>query len=77
VQYLWTGDRWGQSPDSLKGHEPQFWAPLRFDALGRVLQMAWVDEFELDVAVPDDDGWEDGEGRGGGVTEPMVVMFDR
>lgn len=49
THFLWTGDRWMQSPDGLKGHEPQFWAPLRFDAHGRVREMAWVDGFVLDV----------------------------
>lgn len=57
-----------QSPDGLKGHEPQFWAPLAFDEEGRVGRMAWVDRFELDVAVPVEneagEGWEEEEGPG-------------
>ncbi len=48
--YLWTGDRWMQSPDGLKGHEPQFWVPLTFDAQGRIERVSWVDLFVMDVA---------------------------
>ena len=49
---VWTGDRWGQSPDGLKGHEPQFWVPLAFGADNvTVLEMAWVDAFTMDVVV--------------------------
>lgn len=53
-----------QSPDGLKGHEPQFWAPLEFDAAGRVAEMAWIDRFVLDVAVPSEAEAEE-EGKGG------------
>ena len=38
TQLVWAGDRWGQSPDGLKGHEPQFWAPIAFGNDGRVLR---------------------------------------
>lgn len=38
TQLVWAGDRWGQSPDGIKGHEPQFWAPVAFDNDGRVLR---------------------------------------
>lgn len=64
--YLWTGDRWMQSPDGLKGHEPQFWAPLQFDAEGRIEEMQWVDTFVLDVDV-------DGEPFDGEEGEDMVA----
>ena len=50
VEYLWTGDRWMQSPDGLKGHEPQFWVPLSFTEEGRVERVKWVDLFVMDVA---------------------------
>jgi hypothetical protein len=51
---IWAGDRWGQSPDGLKGHEPQFWAPLRWDdtASPPVLQhLRWLDNFTVDLGV--------------------------
>ena len=44
---LWIGDRWQQAPDGLKGHDPQFGAPLVFDAAGRVLEMSWLDNFTM------------------------------
>jgi hypothetical protein len=46
---LWAGDRWGQSPDGLKGHEPQYWAPLAFLSDGRVKHVEWVDNFTLTI----------------------------
>ena len=36
-----------QAPDGQKGHEPQFWAVLRFDEEGNVLPIEWVDEMTL------------------------------
>eukprot|EP01050_Picozoa_sp_SAG11_P040510 SAG11_NODE_17653_length_512_cov_1.353511_1_plen_59_part_10 len=35
--YLWTGDRWMQSPDGTKAHEPQFWAGERCQS-----RLMWV-----------------------------------
>ena len=34
--YLYTGVRFGSAPDGNKCHEFQYWAPLEFDASGRV-----------------------------------------
>jgi len=48
--FIWTGDRWQQAPDGLKGHEGQFWAPLEFDVpSGMVKPIRWVDAFTLDL----------------------------
>lgn len=49
VTLVWAGDRWGQSPDGIKGHEPQFWAPLQFFPDGRVRHLQWLDNFTLDI----------------------------
>eukprot|EP01120_Amphizonella_sp_Union-15-10_P005527 TRINITY_DN1640_c0_g2_i1.p1 TRINITY_DN1640_c0_g2~~TRINITY_DN1640_c0_g2_i1.p1 ORF type:complete len:372 (-),score=59.67 TRINITY_DN1640_c0_g2_i1:190-1305(-) len=49
IEYVYTGDRWQQSPDGLKGHDPQFWVPLKFNQDGSIQKITWVDEFELDV----------------------------
>ncbi len=49
VLYVWTGDRWQQAPDGIKGHEPQFWAPLSFDSNGAINKVTWIDEFTMDV----------------------------
>jgi hypothetical protein len=32
--YLWMADRWGSTPDGIKGHDFQFWAPLDFNSDG-------------------------------------------
>lgn len=48
-EYIWTGDRWQQSPDGLKGHDPQFWVPLQFNNDGSIQPVKWVDQFELDI----------------------------
>merc|ERR1719201_596837 len=41
--YLWTGDRWEQSPDGLKSHDPQTILPLYFNNDGTIQQMYWQD----------------------------------
>ena len=45
--FVWTGDRWQQAPDGIKGHEGQFWAPLSFDDEGRIGKVRWLDNFTL------------------------------
>jgi hypothetical protein len=47
---IWTGDRWQQSPDGLKGHDPQYWMPLQFDSEGNLSNFTWLNSFEMDVA---------------------------
>lgn len=49
IEYVWTGDRWQQAPDGIKGHDPQFWAPLSFDEQGYINRVRWVDQFTMDV----------------------------
>lgn len=49
LEYVWTGDRWQQAPDGIKGHDPQFWVPLKFAADGSIARIEWVDSFTLDV----------------------------
>ncbi len=45
---IWTGNRWGQSPDGIKGHEPLAWLPLNFlDDNVTIAEMQWVDAFEF------------------------------
>jgi hypothetical protein len=52
LQCAALGDgRWQQSPDGLKGHDPQYWYPLSFDADGNVLPLEWVDSFTMVVDV--------------------------
>lgn len=49
--YVWTGDRWQQSPDHMYDSQPQTWVVLEFDGDGRVLPMNVQETFELDIAV--------------------------
>ena len=51
-QHIWTGDRWMQSPDGYKSHEPQFWAPLEFTDQGHIKPIKWVDEFSINMTLP-------------------------
>ena len=48
--WVWTGDRWQQSPDGTYAEQPQTWLPLYFDDAGGIIPLQWVDEFTLDVA---------------------------
>lgn len=41
--------RWQQAPDGIKGHEPQYWAPVTFNEDGTIEKLQWVNEFILDV----------------------------
>jgi beta-xylosidase len=56
VVFVWTGDRWMQAPDGKKAHEPQFWAPLSFDADGSVQPLQWVDSFSIEMVLPQPGG---------------------
>jgi len=49
--HVYYGGRWGQSPDGIKGHEPQYVAPLAFDAAGAVARIEWEDvvSFQIDA----------------------------
>ena len=49
MQYVWTGDRWMQAPDGVKGHEPQYWTVLEFDAQGRILPLRWQDNVTISL----------------------------
>lgn len=46
---LYIGDRWGQSPDGLKGHEPQYWWPLQFRADGGIDHIMWNDTITFNI----------------------------
>jgi hypothetical protein len=46
--YIYTGDLWTSAADTLKSHDLQFWAPLRFNG-SNIAPMEWVDSFEIDV----------------------------
>ena len=50
--YVWTGDRWMQSPDGTKAHEPQFWGLLEFDADGNVLPLKRTESVSINMSLP-------------------------
>ena len=49
---LWFGDRWQQSPDGTKGHDPQTVLPLVFNADNSIQPIVWQDRFIIDVGNP-------------------------
>jgi hypothetical protein len=49
--YLYYGGRWGQSPDGIKGHEPQYVFPLQFNDDGSIQHITWNDTVSFDLAV--------------------------
>ncbi|HXB59250.1 MAG TPA: family 43 glycosylhydrolase [Candidatus Acidoferrales bacterium] len=40
--YIWIADRWGSAPDGIKGHDLQYWSPLRFGDDGQILPLKRV-----------------------------------
>jgi len=51
--FIWTGDRWQQSPDGLKGHEGQTWSILDFDDAGRIRPIRWQDSISFNISTSD------------------------
>lgn len=47
--FLFHGDRWGQSPDGLKGHEPLYVFPLSFAPDGSIPHVTWNDTVAFDI----------------------------
>ncbi len=46
--YMWMGDRWGSSPDGVKGHDFQVWLPLNFRG-AEVLPLRDLKQWTVDV----------------------------
>jgi len=47
--WVWAGDRWQQSPDGKKSHDPQLWVPLVFYENNSIAPLRWVDNFSLPI----------------------------
>jgi beta-xylosidase len=48
--YIYTGDRWESAPDRLKGHDLQYWQPLRFNdsrSPPTIAPLTWDDSFQI------------------------------
>lgn len=48
--YVWTGDKWQQSPNGMYDQQPQTWVLLEFDG-DTLLPLQYADTFTLDIAV--------------------------
>lgn len=46
--YMWMGDRWGSTPDGVKGHDFQVWLPLTFQGK-KVLPLSDRAEWTIDI----------------------------
>lgn len=50
TRYVWIGDRWGSTPDGIKGHDFQIWLPLDFDERGQPQPLGMRDSWTLEFA---------------------------
>jgi hypothetical protein len=46
---LWMSDKWGSRPDGFKGHDLQYWLPLRISPDGSIASITDVPRFSLTV----------------------------
>jgi len=49
--FMWMADRWQSSPDGIKGHDFQFWAPLQFNLEGDLLPIATNAQWQISPAL--------------------------
>lgn len=47
--WIWAGDRWQQSWDGTKAHDPQLWVPVVFETNGSVAPLRFLDNFTLPI----------------------------
>jgi hypothetical protein len=48
-EWIWAGDRWQQSPDGTKAHDPQLWVPIVFNEDDSIAPLRWLDNFTMDI----------------------------
>ncbi len=77
--YVWIGDRWGSTPDGVKGHDFQYWSsPLQFDADGNIAPLSWTDQWNLEISAGGSTAAATSSSRGGrcGATgwEPVLLL---
>ncbi|MGA2618450.1 MAG: hypothetical protein ABSF26_12635 [Thermoguttaceae bacterium] len=51
VVYVWMGDRWGSTPDKVKGHDFQYWGPLEFSPAGSLRPLKWTDQWKIELGI--------------------------
>jgi hypothetical protein len=49
---VYVGQRFGSADDGLKCHDYQYMAPLSLLPSGAVAELAWVDNFQVEIGVP-------------------------
>ena len=49
--FMWMADRWQSTPDGIKGHDFQFWAPLKFNAEGDLLPIETNAQWQISPAL--------------------------
>jgi len=47
--WIFAGDRWQQSWDGTKAHDPQLWVPIVFNADNSIAPLRWLDNFSLPI----------------------------
>ena len=67
-QFLYRGDRWQQSPDNTKAHDPTAMAAIAFDDNDVAQPLLWLDSFNITVLAggSSGSGWRVGVVGGGG-----------
>jgi hypothetical protein len=48
---LWMADRWGSRPDRIKGHDFQYWSPLRVSDDGMIAPLVETPQWSLSVRI--------------------------
>ncbi len=50
--FMWMGDRWGSTPDGIKGHDFQVWVPLEFVDRGVIRPLTQLDTWKVTLSFP-------------------------
>jgi hypothetical protein len=50
IAFIWMGDRWQSTPDKIKGHDFQYWAPLELTQVGDIVALKQVDNWRIELA---------------------------
>ena len=67
-QFMYRGDRWQQSPDNTKAHDPTAMALIHFDDGGVAQPLEWLDSFNITV-----ERWEEEVGQSDSGWRVVVV----
>lgn len=62
--FMWMGDRWGSTPDGIKGHDFQVWLPLEFGDEGVVRPLARLSVWQITLSLPPQESKKLGEHSG-------------